>query len=382
MRVLIIPDSFKGTLSSLQAAQIIEESLREEGFSGQLTCLPLSDGGEGALEVLAYSLPHEYEEVEVRGPLGEPIKGRYLILGERAVIEMAQGAGLLLVPPSRRNPLAMTTWGVGELINSALQKGFSEVVVTLGGSGTNDGGVGMAEALGVQFFDGRGKRISFGETPWIPSLLKLDRIDFQGRQPLIQKRQIRGVTDVTSPLCGPQGASCLYGPQKGATPEMVELLDRSLEHLARVVERDMGISILSLPGAGAAGGLGGGLVAFAGASLGRGFQWISSLLDLEEKIKVSDLIITGEGRIDGQTLQGKILSQIGERAQKYGRDLIALGGSLGEGWEAFQNREGVMVIDGSEGEFIPEELLMAGAPERLKRATKKGYNLYKQRAGE
>ncbi|MCH7909577.1 MAG: glycerate kinase, partial [Candidatus Hydrogenedentes bacterium] len=265
MRILIAPDSFKESASAGQVCEAIAAGLRRVVPDADLLCVPMADGGEGTVDAVIAATGAAPVRVQVRGPLGGPIDATYARLrgGRTVVIEMATASGLMLVPPDQRNPGTANTFGTGELIADALESGAQKIVLGIGGSATNDGGAGMAQALGYSFVDSEGRELDPGGL----ALAHLDRIDSQQKHPVLENVEIVAACDVDNPLCGPQGASQVYGPQKGASPEMVLELDHALAHFAEIVERDIGRSVAEVPGAGAAGGLGAGLLAFAGARL-------------------------------------------------------------------------------------------------------------------
>ncbi|TET49251.1 MAG: glycerate kinase, partial [Actinomycetota bacterium] len=286
---------------------------------------PMADGGEGTVDTLVESLSGKFVELVVKGPLGEPVRARFGILGSStAVIEMASASGLVLVPPGARNPMKTTTYGTGELIAKALDMGSKKVIVGIGGSATNDGGMGMAQALGYRLLDGKGEPVGFGGK----ELLRLARIDSSSIGEKLLSADVEIASDVDNPLYGKRGAAYVYAPQKGADPEMVEILDEGLKNYAEVVARDLGKDIRDLPGAGAAGGLGAGLVAFAGGRLRPGTEIIIETTGLEDKIKGADLIITGEGAMDVQTFYGKSAYGVAKLAAEYGIPVITINGSV------------------------------------------------------
>jgi glycerate 2-kinase len=311
MRVLVAPDKFRGTLTAAQAARAVETGWRRARPGDVLVLVPMADGGEGTLATLVDGLGGSTRDVEVTGPLGAPVRAGFGLVpgpgGPVAIVEMARASGLALLPVGGGDPLRTTTRGTGELIGHALDHGPARVLVCIGGSATNDGGVGMAQALRGRFLDAGGRHLRSGGA----ALLELDRIDLR---PLIQLVGDRvgfvAASDVDNPLCGPSGASVVYGPQKGASPEDVLLLDRALGHLAAVVARDLGIDMRDEPGAGAAGGLGFGLMAFLGARQRRGVEVVMDAVGLRERIVRSDLVITGEGTLDAQSLSGKVVAGV------------------------------------------------------------------------
>jgi glycerate kinase len=331
MRVVVAPDSYKGSMSAVEVADIIEKGLKTVFPDAEISKVPIADGGEGTVDAFLAALGGERRELEVTGPLGDKVKAFFGILpgGETAVVEMAAASGLPLVPPEKRNPLVTTTYGTGELIKAALEAGCSTIIVGIGGSATNDGGMGMAQALGIGFYDSRGEELGFGGE----NLGKLAKIEMAGLNPKVKTAKILVACDVDNPLCGPHGASAVFGPQKGATPEMVEVLDRDLACFARVIKEQAGADIFNMPGAGAAGGLGAGLVGLLGAELRPGIEIVIENTGLAEKISGADLVITGEGRTDFQTARGKAPVGIARLAKKYQVPVIAISGSLGDGYQ-------------------------------------------------
>jgi glycerate kinase len=329
MRFVVAPDSYKGSLSAVEVANIIEEGLLQVFPKAEVLKVPIADGGEGTVEAFLSALGGEKHLLEVKGPLGNSVEAFYGILPDgTGVVEMAAASGLPLVG-AKRNPLITTTFGTGELIKAALDKGCHTIIVGIGGSATNDGGIGMAQALGIHFLDASGEELGFGGG----SLAGLKKIDMAGLDPRIKKTSIIVACDVDNPLCGPYGASAVFGPQKGATPQDVKTLDANLRHYAKIIEEQLGIDILEMPGAGAAGGLGAGLVSLLGASLKPGIEIVIASTKLEEKIRGADLVITGEGKTDFQTAHGKAPVGIAKVAKRLGVPVIAISGGLGEKYQ-------------------------------------------------
>ena len=327
MKIVIAPDSFKGSLTSLRAAQVIKKGLSRALPYAKYLLLPVSDGGEGLVEILFSALGGRKIWCGVSDPLGRPVRASFLILPDGiAVVEMAQASGLSLLKPSERNPFLTSTYGTGQLIAEALKKGVRRVIVGVGGSATVDGGLGMARALGVRFLDKSGAEIASDSG----GLGRLNRIDPSGLNPAVRKTEILVASDVTNPLIGKDGAANVFGPQKGATPEQVKILDRNLASFARIIRRDLGKEVSLLSGAGAAGGLGAGLCAFLGAEIKSGINLVLDLLNFSGKAKDADLIVTGEGKIDGQVKFGKALFGLGKTAQKLKIPLIAFCGSYSQ----------------------------------------------------
>lgn len=328
MHILVAPDKFKGCLSAREVASNVATGIRRVLPQAKVSEIPMADGGEGTVQSLVDATGGRIVELDVTGPLGEPVKAFFGILGDSqtAVIEMASASGLALLPAERRNPLLATTRGTGELLLAAAERGCSQAIIGIGGSATNDGGAGMAQALGVRLLDAAGRDLEPGGA----ALARLHTVDVSGLHPLVRDMTILVACDVTNPLCGPIGASAVYGPQKGATPEMVAELDAALEHYAAVLACQLGTKVRDVPGAGAAGGLGAGLLAFLQASLRRGVEIVVDVVGLEEAMKSADLVITGEGGIDSQTAFGKAPAGVAEVAKRYNKPVIALAGSVSD----------------------------------------------------
>ncbi|MFH1224863.1 MAG: glycerate kinase [Candidatus Diapherotrites archaeon] len=335
LRVLVSPAPFKGTLTAAEAADAIAQGVRSALPQAKVELCPIADGGEGTVEAIASaSKGAKVHTVIVHNPLGKKTKAKFLVLPEnRALIEMAEASGLLLVPENERSPLLATTFGTGQLILAALDAGCTNFIIGIGGSATNDGGAGMAQALGVKFFDGKGKEISVRreEGYCAASLENLARIDASGIDPRIARCKFTVACDVTNPLCGEHGASVIYGPQKGATHEMVKQMDAALRNYAAVLKRDIGIDVIDMQGAGAAGGLGAGLFAFLGAEFEHGADLVMEITGFEKKLAECDIVITGEGCIDSQTCRGKAVARVALLARRHGKRAVAIGGKLGQG---------------------------------------------------
>src|SRR6266550_3489374 len=299
MRIVVAPNAFKGSLSALAAAKAIGDGIRLADPDADLTLVPIADGGDGTVDALVAGADGQHRVLRVRGPLTDPVDADYGVIdgGKTAVIEMAKAAGLALLPQDKRDPRVTTTYGVGELLQHAYEGGARHFIVGIGGSATNDGGAGMAQALGYHLLDTQGHELPPGGL----ALQKLARIHKGGVHADWQQAEVDVACDVTNPLTGPSGASAVYGPQKGATPEMVAELDAALRHFAEIIRRDLGRDVEPLPGAGAAGGLGAGLVAFTGARLRPGAEMVMEAIRLDERLAGAQLVITGEGRLDSQT---------------------------------------------------------------------------------
>jgi glycerate kinase len=326
VRVVIAPDSFKGSLSAAEVGEAIQRGVKRVEPEAETVLLPLSDGGEGLVESLVEASGGTYHEFQVTGPLGAPVWAKLGLLGDgqTGVIEMAQASGLTLVPPDKRNPLVTTTYGTGELIGRALDLGCNHLVIGIGGSATNDGGMGMAQALGVRFLDGEGKELGSGGG----ELARLASIDVSGLDPRLAAVTIEVACDVDNPLTGPTGASHIYGPQKGATPEMVAQLDAALGNYAEVIRKDLGRDVETVPGAGAAGGLGAGLMALLGGKLVSGIQLVLKVLRFEEQVQGADLVFTGEGKFDAQSAFGKVPVGVGRICRGLGVPVVVLAGTV------------------------------------------------------
>jgi len=327
-KVVIAPDSFKGSLTARQVCEAAEEGLRRVWPEAEVVSVPMADGGEGTVQSLVDATSGRIVSIDVTGPLGEPVAAFLGVLGDgvTAVIEMAAASGLPLVPQGLRNPALATTRGTGELIRGALDIGCRKFIIGIGGSATNDGGAGMAQALGVRLLDASGAEIGPGGA----ELARLARIDVSGLDPRASLSEFVVACDVDNPLTGPRGASAVYGPQKGATLEMVKTLDDALKNLASVVGRDLGVDVDGIPGAGAAGGLGAGLVAFLGASLKRGVDIVVETVGLREQMKGASLVITGEGRTDFQTLFGKTPMGVANVAKALGIPVVIISGAIAD----------------------------------------------------
>ena len=327
MKIVIAIDSFKGSLTSTQAAEAVKEAFLRRHKNAEAVIRPLADGGEGTVDAMAEGLGGEIMRATVTGPLGAPVSAKYCILKDKtAVIEMAEAAGLPLVPPELRNPSVTTTYGVGELIKHAVERGCRSFIVGIGGSATNDGGAGMLSALGFSFLDKNGDAIA----PGAAGLEDLCKIGTENAIPELSECSFRVACDVKNPLLGEHGCSAVYGPQKGATPETVRTMDAALERYARLAKSVFKDADADHPGSGAAGGLGFAFRTFLGASLESGVGIILDQTRLEEYIKDADLVVTGEGRLDSQTVMGKAPIGVATLAKKHGKRVIAFSGCVTE----------------------------------------------------
>jgi glycerate kinase len=331
MWIIIAPQSLKGSLTAAETGQAIAQGVRAVYPEAKINIVPVADGGEGTVQALIDATGGELVQQTVTGPLGKPVAAFFGLLGDgrTAAIEMAACAGLPLVPQTQRDPRITTTYGVGELIVAALNRGCHHFIIGIGGSATNDGGAGMAQALGASLLTADGTEIAQGGA----ALVTLSRVSVENMDPRLRGCRIEVASDVTNPLCGPLGASAVYGPQKGATAEMVAQLDAALAHYAQIVERDLGHAVKDIPGAGAAGGMGAGLIAFLHATLRPGAQIVLEAVRLEEQVRTADLVITAEGQLDGQTAYGKSVGAVAGLAKRFGLPVLALAGGLGDDYQ-------------------------------------------------
>ncbi len=326
MKIVIAPDSYKESLSALDVATAIEQGFREIFPQAEYIKLPVADGGEGTVEAMVAATQGRIVEVTVTGPLGTQVEGFYGLSGDEqsAFIEMAAASGLELVLSEQRNPLLTTSWGTGELIRHALDAGVKHIIIGIGGSATNDGGAGMVQALGAKLLDSEGHPLGQGGGA-LETLARIDISELDGR---LKECRIEVACDVTNPLTGKKGATAIFGPQKGATPEMIVRLDEALGHYAELIKRDLDLDVLHLAGGGAAGGMGAALFAFCGAELRQGIEIVTDALHLDRYVAEADLVITGEGRIDSQTVHGKVPVGVAKVAKRYNKPVIGIAGSL------------------------------------------------------
>ena len=331
MKIVIAPDSFKESLTALEVAEAIEAGLKKVLPDAEYVKVPMADGGEGTVQSLVDATEGRLISAEVCAPLGNKVKAEFGLSGDgrTAIIEMAAASGLHLVPPEARNPLRTTSYGTGELILAALDEGVEKIIVGIGGSATNDGGAGMLQALGALLLDAQHQPIGAGGG----CLQDLAAIDLSGLDKRLAGVEIVVACDVDNPMCGEKGASAVFGPQKGATPEMVQALDSGLLHFAAIAARDLGLDIQSPAGAGAAGGMGGGVLLLPDARLQAGVQIVMEAVKLAEKVQDADLVITGEGRMDAQSVHGKTPIGVAHTAKAFGKPVIAIVGCLREDYE-------------------------------------------------
>jgi len=324
MTILFAPDKFKGSLNAAQVAQAMEEGMREGGFDFNAFHLPMADGGEGTCDMLTRFTHGQKISLMAPNPLGQIVPATYGISGDgdTAFIEMAAASGLQILKPHERNPLETSTAGTGRLIHHAVEEGVKQIVLGIGGSATNDAGMGVLDALGVLFFNNHGERLQ----PIGKNLVHLDHIDASHVEPAAQRTSIIALCDVNNPLHGPEGAAHVFGPQKGADVAAVKLLDDGLRNFAAVVQRQFGVDI-NFPGAGAGGGIGAGLKAFLNVTFQSGMDFLKAFVKLEDKVAESHIVFTGEGRVDHQTLYGKVVKGVAELAVKHGKPLFIVAGT-------------------------------------------------------
>ncbi|HAS6216294.1 TPA: glycerate kinase [Vibrio vulnificus] len=326
MKIIIAPDSYKESLTAMDVAIAIEKGFKQVLPDAHYVKLPMADGGEGTVQSMVDATGGTIIEHNVTGPLGHSVDGFFGLLGEgkTAVIEMAAASGLHLVSPELRNPLITTTLGTGELIKAALDHGVEHIIVGIGGSATNDGGIGMAQALGIKLLDAQGNALGYGGG----ELAKLATIDCSQLDSRLAQVRLEVACDVDNPLCGTKGASAVFGPQKGATPEMVTILDENLAHYAAIIKQQLGVDVRDMAGAGAAGGMGAALLGLLNAELRPGIEIVMDAVRLDEIVADADLVITGEGRIDSQTIHGKTPIGVARTAKKHGLPVIGIAGCL------------------------------------------------------
>jgi len=372
MRIVIAPDSFKGSLSAAEAAAAMGRGTRAAFPDAEIVEVPMADGGEGTVDALVAGTGGRIITHTVTGPLGQTVEARFGLLGDgtTAALEMAAASGLLLVPKEQRDPRITTTYGTGELIRAALDLGVGRIVCGIGGSATNDGGAGMIQALGAKLLKADGTPVSPGGA----GLLELDRIDLSGLDPRLAQVELLIACDVDNPLCGPRGASAIYGPQKGATPEMIALLDKALGHMADIMARDVGRDVRNQSGAGAAGGLGAGFMGYLNARLRPGIEVVMDAVRMETLLETADLVVTGEGRTDGQTLAGKVPMGVARRAARFGVPAVVVSGAVTPDADALMTHNVAALLSIADGPITLDEA-MAHAAELLERASARALRL-------
>ena len=365
MKIVIAPDSFKGCLNALNVAHAMRRGVQRVFPDSLIEMIPMADGGEGTVDAILCAVRGEKIEINVTDPLGRSIMATYALIdeGETAIIEMAAASGLTLLSKQERNPSVTSTQGTGLLIKNALDRGVKKILLGIGGSATNDGGAGLAVALGVRLLDSMGNVLPQGGA----ALADLVNIDMSGLDPRLAKVRIEVACDVENPLCGPEGASVVYGPQKGANTKDIQLMDKALQRLGEVLSEIAGTNLLELAGGGAAGGLGAGVVGFLGAQLRPGSQMVLEVANADEKIKQADLVLTGEGRTDFQTAYGKVPVGVSALARKYAVPVLVISGSV-EGAPDFLAYTGIATcFSVAEGPTTLEEALLK-AEQQLERA--------------
>ena len=365
MKIVIAPDSFKESLTALQVADAIAAGMREVWPDATYVKVPVADGGEGTVQAMIDALGGRRVDVRVTGPLGQVVDAFYGDAGGVAVIEMAAASGLEGVPPDLRDPRTATSRGTGELIRAALDAGARRVVLGVGGSATNDGGAGMLQALGVRLLDADGRDLGPGGA----ELARLDRIDASGLDARVRETEFHIACDVDNPLVGPRGASAVFGPQKGATPDMVRQLDAALAHFADVIRRDLGQDVAQLPGAGAGGGIAAAMVVFLHGQLRPGIEIVTEAVGLDAAVRDADLVVTGEGRIDGQTVNGKTPMGVAKVARRHGKPVVAIGGSLARDADAVYTA-GIEVVVAAVARPCSVAEALGAADENLRRAAR------------
>ncbi|AET68959.1 glycerate kinase [Desulfosporosinus orientis DSM 765] len=365
MKIVIAPDSFKGCLNAFSVAQAMSRGVQQIYPSCEIDLIPMADGGEGTVEAILSAVPGEKVKVQVTDPLGRPIEAIYGLIegGSTAIIEMAAASGLTLLSEAEKNPRLTSTYGTGLIIKDALERGVKKILLGIGGSATNDGGAGLAAALGVRLLDKHGKELSPGGA----ALRDLAEIDMSKINPRLSEVKIEVACDVQNPLCGPMGASAVYGPQKGANSEDIRYLDKALKNFGEQLSSIAGINLLELPGGGAAGGLGAGSVGFLGAQLRPGSEIVLEVANAEAKIKTADLVLTGEGRTDFQTAYGKVPVGVAALAKNHNVPVLVISGSVDGSPDALSSHGICTCFSVSEGPVTLEEAFVK-AEQQLERA--------------
>ncbi len=385
MKIVVAPQSFKGSLDAPDVAACIARGIRQVFPAAEITVLPVADGGEGTVRALVQASNGRIVSARVMGPLERPVNANWGLLGDDStgVIEMAAASGLPLIRRDERNPMRTTTYGTGELIRHALNHGIRRLIIGIGGSATNDGGTGMARALGVRFLDAEGRELPLGGG----ALRRLAKIDVSDLDARIKDVEVEVASDVNNPLCGPNGASAVYGPQKGADHHMVQDLDVGMRRYGELLGRDLGKHVADIPGAGAAGGLGAGLMAFLDARMQSGVEIIFEALQLDQHLGRADLVFTGEGRMDRQDLYGKAPLAVGQRAHRLGVPCIAVVGSTGRDYQVVYDH-GIDAVIGTTNRPMPldravseSSRLITEAAMRACRMVRVGQTMSERRGG-
>src|SRR5438477_259467 len=369
MKIIVAPNSFKGSLSATQAAAAIARGVRQARPEAEVVEIPVADGGEGTAEALVSARKGTYRSADVEGPLGDPVRATYGLIdnGATGVVELASASGLTLIPAEKRDPRKTSTFGFGQLLDAVRRQGVGQIIAGIGGSATNDGGAGIAQALGYRLLDANGHELPRGGA----ALARLDRIDASGLDLSWRSISVLVASDVTNPLTGPRGASYVYGPQKGADDEAVRELDQALARLAEVIDRDLKKKVADTPGAGAAGGAGAGLIAFLDARLVPGAGLVIDASGFDDELPGARLVITGEGRVDAQTAYGKAPGEVAKRARAAGVPVLLLAGSKGSGRESLSSLGGdsiVTLAEHGDPEGHNLQVLMHDAAPELTRA--------------
>ena len=373
MKLIFASDSFKGTISSERAAELLSKAAREVFGNCETRNVLIADGGEGTTDAVIRARNGERIYVTVHGPLMEPLRTYFgKLSGSEAVLEMARASGLPLVPKEKRNPLITTTFGTGEMVKAALDMGFRDISIAIGGSATNDGGMGFARALGVRFLDSDGNSLEGCGR----DLEKVFRIDMSGLDARVKETRFTVMCDVTNPLCGKNGAARTFGPQKGASPEIVERLERGMRNYRDVIVRTFGVNPEDIPGSGAAGGLGAALAVFFGAAMQSGIETVLNIIQFDDILKEAGLVVTGEGRADRQSGCGKVLQGVGDRARAHGVPAVAIVGSLGPGYECVYEHGIESVLPAVDSPMSLDEAL-ARAEELYEKAALRLFRLVK-----
>ncbi|MGG3280676.1 glycerate kinase family protein [Paenibacillus solani] len=364
--IVLAPDSFKESMTAKEVCAAMERGIQKG--DPNVTCIhvPMADGGEGTVQSLVDATGGTVHTVNVTGPMGDEVEASYGISGDgcTGVLEMASASGIHLVPSTQRNPLAATTYGTGELIKACLDHGVNRLLIGIGGSATNDGGAGVVQALGGKLLDAEGKELTFGGG----ELGRLASFDLSGFDPRLQRVKVEVACDVNNPLCGEMGASQVFGPQKGASPAMIEQLDSNLRHYAEIIKQQLGKDIALYPGAGAAGGLGGGLLVFLNGTLKKGIEMVIDYTGLEEKVRQADMVWTGEGGVDFQTQYGKTPQGVAMVAKKHGKPVVALAGRIGDGIEVLYD-QGIDAVFGIMPGAASLTEALANGPQNVERTS-------------
>ena len=378
MKFVFAPDSFKGSLSAMEAVRLLELAAHRHFPEAECVCVPVADGGEGTVDALCLACGGQQMQTTVTGPMGRPVQAGYALVdgGATAILEMAQASGLPLVRPDAPDPMRATSFGTGELMRKVLLDGARKLLIGIGGSATNDGGMGMLCALGARFFDGRGVLLAGCGA----DLARVARVDLSGLCPELKNAEIQVICDVTNPLLGERGATAIYGPQKGVTSQMMPALEAGMENYANCMKRALGRDIAAFPGAGAAGGMGAALGGVLGATMRSGIDAVLDIVCFDELLKGCDLAVTGEGRIDRQSVEfGKVPAGVAQRCRERGVPVAAIVGGMGDGAEAFYELGETVIVPTSSGPMTLENA-MQNAPELFSQAADRLFRILKMGA--